>query len=187
MQIRSPPSRALLALALLFTCLKTVASPAAISDVFGNPQHPFNPEGKAGSVLIFYWHDCPICNSYVPEINRLRAHFTRFAFYIVEVDPDWTQAQARAHVRQFDLQPPLLLDPRHHLAALAKATVTPEAVVFGANKSVLYRGRIDDTYAQLGVRRPAATTHDLLNALDAILAGKPIAVQPPAVGCWISP
>jgi hypothetical protein len=178
------------------TCLAQTAHPsdtqalaasAGFKDAFGKMRHPLNLEGKTGSVLIFYWHDCPICNSYVPEINRLRSRHPRFAFYLVEVDPDWTSSQARDHVHQFNLEPPLLLDPHHRLVALAQATVTPEAVVFGAGDCVLYRGRIDNTYPALGVRRPTATTHDLNDALDAILAGQPVASQPPAVGCWISP
>ncbi len=183
-------SRILIAGALLFAGIarasdSSAAACANVSDVYGNIQHPLDAGNKAGSVLIFYWHDCPICNSYVPEVNRLRARYSRFAFYFVEVDPDYTASQARAHAKQFNLEAPLLLDPKHRLTDLARATITPEAVVFGANQAVVYRGRIDDTYAEPGVRRPAATTHDLRDALDAILAGKPVGRQPQAVGCWI--
>jgi hypothetical protein len=141
--------------------------------------------GKAGSVLIFYWHDCPICNTYVPEINSLRSHFANFAFYTVEIDPDWTVAAARTHVQEFGLRAPFLLDGGHRLVALANATVAPEAVVFGKNKTVLYRGRIDNAYASLNQRRPAATAHDLRDALEAIAAGKTVTNQPPPVGCVI--
>lgn len=157
-----------------------------MADLSGTVRHPLETGEKAGSVLIFYWHDCPICNSYAPEINRLSSDFTNFAFYIIDVDPDWTVANARTHVQEFGLRAPFLLDPRHRLVALAHATVTPEAVVFGKNQEVLYRGRIDNVYAALNQRRPSATERDLRLALEAISEGKAVTNQPPPIGCIIS-
>lgn len=141
--------------------------------------------GATASVLIFYLHDCPICNSYAPEINRLCAHYTNFNFYIVQVDPDLTADAARTHAREFGFRAPVLLDGHHTLTRLAAATVAPEAVVFGKNEHVLYRGRIDNLYATLATRRMEATKHDLRDALDAIAAGKPMKHQPPPIGCLI--
>jgi hypothetical protein len=157
----------------------------AVRDVNGKVQRPFEAAGKAGSVLIFYWHDCPICNSYAPEINRICAANTNFAFYIVQVDPDLTPAAAKKHAEDFALRPPVLLDGRHRLVKLAGATTTPEAVVFGKNKNVLYHGRIDNLYPSLNQRRAEATEHDLQDALDAITAGKTVKAQWPATGCAI--
>jgi hypothetical protein len=180
--------------ALLFCTLCLATATAVVSGQEANPeftdlsgalQHPMQAQGKAGSVLIFYWHDCPICNSYVPEINRLRSQFTDFVFYTIEIDPDWTVAAARTHVHEFGLRAPFLLDGCHLLVALASATVAPEAVVIGKNKTVLYRGRIDNAYAGLNQRRPAATVHDLRDALAEIAAGKAVTNQPPPVGCLI--
>ena len=49
-----------------------------------------------------------------------------------------------------------------------------------------YRGRIDDTYAAYGKRRPEPTTRALETALIAVLAGKKVAVpRTEAVGCQI--
>jgi mono/diheme cytochrome c family protein len=163
-----------------------MAGPAEFADLSGAVHRPLEAGTNTGSVLIFYWHDCPICNSYAPEINRLSEHYTNFAFYIVQVDPDLTPAAARDHARQFDLRPPVLLDGRHRLVRLAKATVAPEAVVFGKDGNVAYRGRIDNLYADLNKRRPEATEHDLRAALDAIAAGRPVTSQPPPMGCLIS-
>jgi len=157
-----------------------------INDLDGVPRHPLDPAGKAGSVLFFYWQDCPVSNSYAPEINRICASHTNFAFYIVQVDPDLTPAAAREHAKQYDLHAPVLLDPRHHLVKLAGVTVTPEAVVIGKDGQVLYRGRIDDLYAGLGTKRGAAKQHDLIEALDAISAGKTVKLkETKAIGCVI--
>src|ERR1039457_757536 len=79
-----------------------------VADLDGVPRHPLDPAEKVASVLIFYWHDCPISNGYAPEINRICASHTNFAFYIVQVDPDLSPAAAREHARQYDLRAPVL-------------------------------------------------------------------------------
>jgi hypothetical protein len=81
----------------------------------------------------------------------------------------------------------VLRDPRHALVKLATVTVTPEAAVYDRQRVLVYRGRIDDRYVSLGVERPAATQHDLQDALSATLGGQRVR-QPtaPAVGCFIS-
>jgi hypothetical protein len=56
-----------------------------------------------------------------------------------------------------------------------------------AGGRVVYRGRIDDRYVDLGLERPAATTHDLADALAAVVAGKPVPhPNTQAVGCFIA-
>jgi hypothetical protein len=154
-----------------------------LSDI---PRRPLDAAGKDGSVLIFYWQDCPVSNGYAPELNRIAASKTNFSFYIVQIDPNLTQTAAKEHARQFNLQMPVLLDPEHRLVKLTKATATPEAVVIGKTGQILYRGRIDDTYAAFGKKRAAARHHDLLEALNAIAAGKSVKQKETTViGCLI--
>jgi hypothetical protein len=48
----------------------------------------------------------------------------------------------------------------------------------------VYHGRIDDRFADVGVERPAPTTHDLENALRAVAKGEtPPPASGRAVGC----
>jgi len=157
-----------------------------VSDISGIAHHPLATGDKMGSVLIFYLQDCPICNSYAPEINRIATNLTNFSFYIVQVDPDLKLEAAKEHARQYALRPPVLLDPGHELVRLAGATVTPEAVVIGKDGSVVYRGRIDNLYAEPGKRRSSATSHDLRSALEAIQAGHRVKTrETKAIGCLI--
>ncbi len=156
------------------------------TDLNGAYHRPFVAGAKSGSVLIFYWHDCPICNSYAPEINRISKAYTNFSFYIVQVDPDLTAAEAKKHAEQYELRPPVLLDPRHRLVLAAKATVAPEAVVYNKKGEAVYRGRIDNLYSALNQRRSEATEHDLRSALDAVAAGRVVTAQPEPMGCSIS-
>ena len=47
-----------------------------------------------------------------------------------------------------------------------------------------YRGRIDNRYASDGKRRDDPTTHELVDALEAVLAGEaPAIAQTKAFGC----
>jgi len=77
----------------------------------------------------------------------------------------------------------------HHpdLWGLLPEQITPEAAVFTSTKALAYHGRIDDKFVSLGVERPAATRHDLFDALTAVVAGKaPNEASAPAVGCFIA-
>jgi hypothetical protein len=56
-----------------------------------------------------------------------------------------------------------------------------------ATGSVVYGGRIHERSGALGGERPAPTTHDLAEALSAVLAGRPVAhATTAAVGCFIA-
>jgi hypothetical protein len=51
---------------------------------------------------------------------------------------------------------------------------------------LVYRGRIDDRVEDLGRERARAVRHDLADALDAVLAGRAVAVpETRAIGCSI--
>jgi peroxiredoxin len=177
-------------LGLLLAALAS-ASPAmpdgpVVQDIDGIAHHPFAPRDKMGSVLIFYLHDCPICNGYAPEINRITATFTNFAFYVVQVDPDLKLEAAKQHARQYALRPPVLLDPSHGLTKRAGATVAPEAVVVGKDGGIVYCGRIDNLYIEPGKKRSSATSHDLRDALETIQTGHRVKRrETKAVGCMI--
>jgi hypothetical protein len=80
----------------------------------------------------------------------------------------------------------MVLDPQHQWVGEAGATRTPEVAVFSPRRELLYRGRIDDRYVDFGQRRTEPTTHDLRDALEAILAGKPVAQsRTEPIGCDI--
>lgn len=144
--------------------------------------------GQQAVVLIFVGVECPICNAYAGEINRLsHAYASRgVRFFLVDVDATVSAGEIEQHARQYQLEPTVLLDPKHMLARKFAASTTPEVILVDRNGSISYRGRIDDLYIRLGQRRYEASEHDLRDALDAVTAGRPapIAVTQP-VGCAI--
>ena len=146
-----------------------------------------------GVVFIFVAIDCPISNGYSPEIRRICQAYeqsqdqpARFDFYLVHADPDLTPDDAKKHAADFGYTCPVLMDPKKELVSRLGAKVTPEAFVVSPAGELLYRGRIDDQYVAYGKRREQPTRHDLRQALDEILAGKPVSAPlTPAVGCPI--
>ena len=81
---------------------------------------------------------------------------------------------------------PAAIDGEGKVAKQARASVTPEAVVVDGKGEIRYRGRIDNFYAALGKPRQQVTIHDLSDALDAVLSGKPVVnAETKALGCFI--
>ncbi|MCI0701237.1 MAG: DUF1579 family protein, partial [Planctomycetia bacterium] len=86
----------------------------------------------------------------------------------------------------FKLTIPVLIDAKKELAAALKAEITPEAFVLDAEGKTLYRGRIDDAYSARLKRNPTVTSHDLADAVAAVVANKPVKVaRTKAIGCPI--
>jgi AhpC/TSA family len=141
------------------------------------------------AVMIFVSAECPVSNRYAPEIQRLYQDFAPkgVRFTLVYPNPSDDMAVIEKHLSDYNLPPIATRDPEHRLVKSAQATVTPEAVVFDNTQRVVYQGRIDDRFAELGRERPAATQHDLRNALNALLAGKRVeTARTQAVGCFIA-
>lgn len=154
-------------------------------DCDGKVHTPLTPPDMKAAVLIFILPDCPISNAYAPEIKSLCADYQskKVAFYLVHADPDVTAAQAKAHAREYALPCPVLRDPQHLLVKHTGVTIAPEVAVLSEGK-VVYRGRIDNWYVDLGKRRGEPTVRDLRNALDAVLNGKAVAnATTKAIGC----
>ena len=139
------------------------------------------------TVYVFTTADCPISNRYAPEIQRLAAKFgSKARFVLVYPVPTDTAEMIREHKKKFAYTIDSVRDADRKLVRLTGVTITPEAAVMKGSQ-LLYRGRIDDRYIEFGKDRPAPTTHDLENALDAAIAGKPVAVKSTqAIGCILS-
>jgi len=146
-----------------------------------------SPAAKA-VVLLFISTECPYSNRSAPEIRRLHEAFEAkgVRFWLVYPNPAETPAIIHAHVKAFGYPDIAVRDVRHELVKMAHPTVTPEAAVFNAQGLLVYRGRIDDRFIELGRERPAATKHDLEDALVRTLEGKPVMpATTQAFGCFI--
>ncbi len=150
---------------------------------------PLAERGQKATVCLFVLAECPICRQYSPEINRIVEQYQKkkISFVLVHEDEKVSLKDVRKHQSEFDIRIPTGVDRNHALARLAKASAVPTAAVFDAKGKLLYSGRIDDRFAKVGVQRKNPTKRELRDVLDAVLAGKPIAVKSTeVVGCAIS-
>ena len=161
---------------------------STIFDLAGHTLDPFAAADFKAIVFVFISTDCPISNRYAPEIRRVEEEFARSGvrFWLVYADADTSSETIRKHIKEYRLPQQVLRDPRHTLVRLAEARVTPEGAVFLPGRRLVYHGRIDNRYADLGKERPEATEHDLEEVLKAIVQGKPVPYSTAkAVGCYI--
>jgi hypothetical protein len=169
-------------------------SALAVLDLDGTAVHPLAslPADVRGVVFVFTRSDCPIANRYAPDLERLqrRAAEASVAFWLVFVDPGERAADIREHLRSFRYTGRVLRDPSHILVGAAGATIAPEAAVFVRDARaarLIYRGRIDDRYLAPGRMRPAATSHDLEDAIDSLGDARRLTLhETQAVGCVIA-
>ena len=165
-------------------------------DILDLNGHPLNPFGAAGTanVIFFVATDCPISNSYAPEIQRIckdygpRGVGCSLIYEDLDLPGVNLEVSVRKHLQEYRYDAiPTAIDTSRAIAKRAKASVTPEAVVVDRAGKIRYRGRIDTFYAALGKPRREVTEHDVRDALDAVLAGRSVSKpETEALGCFIA-
>lgn len=158
-----------------------------VLDLDGKPIDPFHLAGSKIVVLLFIRTDCPVSNRYAPTVRELSAHYANSAaFFLVYPIKSETPDHIRHHLAEYGYQLPAFRDPDLALARFSQVSITPEVAVFSPGRKLLYHGRIDDWYVEFTRARRAPTTHELNDALDSAISGKPAPTpSAPAVGCFI--
>lgn len=146
-------------------------------------------------MVVFTCNHCPTAQAYEQRIIQLHADYKDQGVALVAISPNDAKAvrldelgytdvgdsledmKLRAKERQFAF--PYLYDGETQKTSLAYGVLaTPQVYLFDADRKLRYVGRIDDSDVK------AVTSHDTRNALDAILAGKPVPVEKTRVfGC----
>jgi thiol-disulfide isomerase/thioredoxin len=157
-------------------------------DLAGNPVDPLKTAAGKVVVLVFVRTDCPVSNRYAPAIQKLSAeHSGKAVFWLVYPSKAESAEVIRKHEREFGYKIPALRDPQHVLVNESKVQITPEVAVFDVSRRLVYHGRIDNLYDDIGRARSTATTHELADAVEAALGGKTLAADAThGVGCYIS-
>jgi peroxiredoxin len=180
----------ILAAALLVAHAAVAAAPDfQLRDTTGAMHSRADWRGAKAVVLVFVTTDCPVANSYVPEMNRIRNEYAArgVLMWAVQAETSTPEVEVARYATEYHYGFPLLLDPRQVLVQMTGATITPQAAVLSPDGKVLYLGRIDNRVEDFGKQRPKATIPDLRNALDAVLVGHAVA-QPftKSIGCAIN-
>ena len=142
------------------------------------------------TVYIFLLESCQICQNQTAELNDIHQKYATSGIEFIGIFPNnefSTQDGIDSFQTKYKLDFPLKFDPNQLIASQYQATITPEVVVVrNTDQTILYRGKIDNSYERVGIRRSVITEFYLKDALNQILENKEITVpQTIAVGCFI--
>ncbi|HET9785522.1 MAG TPA: redoxin domain-containing protein, partial [Pyrinomonadaceae bacterium] len=133
--------------------------------------------------LIFIATKCPVSNAYNERMEKLAQEYKARGINVIGINSNAAEGAdaVKAHAAQNSLTFAILKDPSNKIADRLGATVTPEVYFLDANNKLVYRGRIDNAKDVAQVN-----SSDLRDAIDATLAGKPVAkTTASAFGCTI--
>jgi peroxiredoxin len=141
--------------------------------------------GRSRAVaILFIATRCPVSNAYNERMALLSAAYASKGIAFVGINSNKTEpaAEVAAHAKANGFGFPVLKDEGNRVADAYGATRTPEVFLLDPSGTVVYHGRIDENQDDAkNVMSP-----DFRNALDAVLAGKPVPVaETKAFGCTI--
>jgi thiol-disulfide isomerase/thioredoxin len=173
---------------VLVLCPALARAQQSALDLEGHSVNPLAADSNKIVVLVFVCRDCPVSSRYAPSIQQISKQYAnRAKFWLVYPDKTDTPQTIQKYLQDYGYHLPALRDPDHVLVKLGHAQITPEVAVFDLDRRLVYDGRIDDWYVDLSRARPAPTTHELEDAIRAVLAKDPVAKsEVRGVGCYIS-
>jgi peroxiredoxin len=147
-------------------------------------------------VVAFTCNHCPTAQLYETRIQQLAADYRDRGVALVAVEPNnpnavrldemgytdvgdsFEEMKIRAAYRHFNF--PYLYDGETQKISRAYGpSATPHLFIFDAERKLRYEGRVDNN-----PREPLVNVKDARNAIEALLANKPVPVaKTPSVGC----
>jgi mono/diheme cytochrome c family protein len=158
-----------------------------LPDVHRRPRSLDGFKDKKAFVVVFLGTECPLANLYVPTLIDLHKAYAGkgVQFLAVNANAQDGFTAVAAHAQEREVPFPVLKDYDRRAADALGARRTPEAFLLDAGRGIRYHGRIDDQYG-IGYRRAEPRRRDLKEALDELLAGKPVSTPATEVsGCLI--
>jgi peroxiredoxin len=147
-------------------------------------------------VIVFLCNHCPIASAYEQRVQKLADEYGPKGVAVVVIQPNDPQAirvdeldsadtsdsldEMKIRVQYKQLRYPYLYDGETQAVTRALGPqATPHVFVFDKDRKLRYQGRFDNSY-----RVEQVKSEDARNAVDALLAGKPVAVAETGVfGC----
>ncbi len=147
-------------------------------------------EGTKALLVMFICNHCPFVMHVKDELTRLGNDYAEESVGIVAISandvdthPDDSPDKMKHLAATLGWNFPYCYDETQQTALAYSAACTPDFFVFDSDRTLAYRGQLDDSRPENG--RPV-TGLDLRAALDAVLAGNPVSTgQHPSVGCNI--
>jgi hypothetical protein len=145
--------------------------------------------GPNGTLVFFTCNHCPWAKAWEARLVALGNQALKQGFGVIAINPNDDQTYPedapgpmRDRARAAGMSFPYAVDPGSKVARAFGATKTPEAYLFDKSGKLVYHGAIDDN-----AHEPERVTRRFLaSAIEAVLAGKPVAEpETKALGCGI--
>lgn len=171
--------------------LGTLAPDFSLPEVVSGRQISLADFADAPALLvIFLCQHCPFVKHIQTELAQLGQTYTDLGVGIVAISandvvahPQDSPEQLKAMAETLGFTFPICYDETQQTAKRYTAACTPDFFLFDQAQQLVYRGRFDDSRPN---GRVPVTGQALRSALDAVLAGQPMAAeQKPSIGCNI--
>lgn len=167
----------------------TKAAPFNLTGVDGKKYSLDSFKDKNILCIIFMCNHCPYVIAVQKRINDIAKNFSDKSFALVGInsnDPDNFPEDSYEHMQLRAIEEgyvfPYLLDESQETARAYDAVCTPDIYVYDQNRTLQYRGRIDDNWKD----ETKVTRKELELAIENLLNNKNIDFeQIPSMGCSI--
>ena len=161
-----------------------------LDTVSGRAVSPLDFSEKKAFLVMFICNHCPYVKHVREELSRLGNDYQDTDLGIVAISandaeqyPDDSPEAMKIEAETFGYSFPYLYDEDQKIAAAYTAMCTPDFFLFGPDRKLAYRGRLDKSRPDSGV---AVTGQDLRAAVEAILSDQAVSEEQwPSMGCSI--
>lgn len=170
--------------------LGTKAPDFALVNVDGRTIRRDDLRGAPALVVMFICNHCPFVKHLAAGLAEFGRRYAARGVAVVAINsndssthPDDSPERMVHEAEERGYVFPYLYDEDQTVAEAYRAACTPDFYVFDADQCLVYRGQFDASRPGNGI---PVTGADLSAAVDAVLAGRPVAeVQRPSIGCNI--
>ena len=147
-------------------------------------------DDKGGLLVMFICNHCPYVKHVRSELAAIGRDYAESEIGVVaicandpEVSPGDSPEMMKQEAETYGYVFPYLFDETQEVAAAYTAMCTPDFFLFGPDRTLVYRGRMDSSRPDSGV---PVTGDELRAAMDAVIAGTPVSdEQHASMGCSI--
>jgi hypothetical protein len=187
-------SERVIGLCIAFGALLLPVSSNAVDDFLlldqnGNAQELFYDQQAKAIVVMIHGNGCQIVRSILPDYKALRDEYKAkgVRFLMLNANLQDTRVTIASEAAEWGIDMPILIDDAQIIAPSLGVTRTAEVLVINtASRQISYRGALNDR-VHYERQKKEASEHYVKNALDAVLAGKSVALsEVKSVGCIVN-
>jgi len=170
--------------------LGTSAPDFSLPGAEGNVVSLSDFDKSSALLIIFMCNHCPFVKHVQENLVELIEGYQARGVAVVGINsndvanyPDDSPEMMAKLAKESGFTFPYLYDETQEVAKAYSAACTPDFFLFDGNRSLVYRGQMDDSRPGNGM---SVTGADLTAAIEAVLSGEPVAAeQKPSMGCNI--